>query len=131
MQILIFFFFFNCNPPEKSYPPLSQQPGSKNWGPVKLPPSGKFGRITTPPQQKGGMHTVVCSNALIYYYFTFSMRKIFCLLCFDNVFVFALLLLILRFLYVKLLDKLAELVGSFSKSSVSFFKGKLNWDSNF
>ena len=69
---------------------------------------------------------MVCSNALIYYYFTFSMRKIFCLLCFDNVFVFALLLLILRFLYVKLLDKLAELVGSFSKSSVSFFKGKLN-----
>ena len=59
-----------------------------------------------------------CSNLLLLYNFY---EKKFCLLCFDNIFVFALIILTLRFWYVKLLDKLAALVGCFNKSSVFIF----------
>ena len=34
-QTSAYFLFKNCNPSEKSHPPLSQQPPSKNWDPVK------------------------------------------------------------------------------------------------
>ena len=59
-QILIYFFGENCNPPEKSHPPLSQQTPSKSWGPIK-PPFWKFGwRLNPPPpqQNKGDAHYV-------------------------------------------------------------------------
>ena len=32
------FYVKIATPPEKSRPPLSQQPSSKSWGPVKPPP---------------------------------------------------------------------------------------------
>ena len=70
LSIADFSFFFsskNCNPPEKKSPsPLSQQPGSKNRGPVELPSFGKFGRIITPPplpSRKGGC-TLWCVQLL-------------------------------------------------------------------
>ena len=40
-------------PPEKSHPPLSQQPHCKNWGPVKPSPFENWVEGST-PQQKGG-----------------------------------------------------------------------------
>ena len=44
----------NCNPPEKSNPPLSQQTPSKSWGPVKPAPFWKFGGSTPPPPAERG-----------------------------------------------------------------------------
>ena len=51
-------------PPEKSHPPLSQQPPSQNWDPEKPPPSLKFGRRLNPPppytkwEMVGGVDTM-------------------------------------------------------------------------
>ena len=37
----------------KIAPPLSQQPPSKSWGPVKPPPFWKFGWRLNPPAERG------------------------------------------------------------------------------
>ena len=53
----------NCNSPWKKSPPLSQQPPSKSWGPVK-PPFLKTWLETQPPLQKGGAaHYVIPKQA--------------------------------------------------------------------
>ena len=92
------FFFKKLQSPWKKF--LPSFPESQK-GPVKPLPFEKFGRIINPsPAEREEIHTMVCWNALIYYYFIFFMRKNFCVLCFGNIFVFPLLLMILRFLYV-------------------------------
>ena len=52
----------NCSPAEKNQPPSSQQPPSKNWVPVKPPPSTfwRFGRrFNLPAEPPGvGVHTM-------------------------------------------------------------------------
>ena len=58
LNISDFIFYVKiATPPEKSHPPLSQQPHSKSQGPVK-PPFWKFGWRFTPPLppqcRKGG-----------------------------------------------------------------------------
>ena len=49
--------------PEKSRSPLSQQPPSKSWSPVKPQPFWKFGwRLNPPPppaEREGGLHTML------------------------------------------------------------------------
>ena len=47
-----------ATPPEKSHPPLSQQPPSKIWGPVKLPNlfENLVGGSTHPLQIGGDAH---------------------------------------------------------------------------
>ena len=64
----------------------------------------------------------MCSNLLLLYVFH---EKKFCLLCFDKICVFGLLHLTLKFQYVKLLDKLEVLVGSFNTISVFIFQGRV------
>ena len=68
----------------------------------------------------------VCSNALVSYYFIFFMRKKFCVLCFDNIFVFALLLLTFRFLYVNYLINWEHKWALLTKVQCSVFRGELN-----
>ena len=54
-------------PPAKSDSPLSQQPSSKNWGPVKPPPlfENLVGDSTPSPQKKRRVHTMLNHRTLL------------------------------------------------------------------
>ena len=57
-QLELFIMKLQHLPPWKKSPPLSHQPLSKSWGPVKPPPPPPFenlvGGSTPPPSRKGG-----------------------------------------------------------------------------
>ena len=70
-QTSAYFLFKNCNPPEKSHPPLSQQSPSKNWDPIKplffenLVGGSTLTHHTPTPQQKWGRCTLLYNSIYI------------------------------------------------------------------
>ena len=66
-QILIYFLCEDCNPPWKKSPPLSHQPPSKSWGPVKSPLFENLveGSTLAPTSRKGGGAHYGCDGKIM------------------------------------------------------------------
>ena len=77
--ILFLFFFLKIGnlPAEKSHLPLSQQPPSKSWGPVKPPLFENLVRGSPPlsPQQKGKGGCTVCTYHIETSLFSFGANQ--------------------------------------------------------